>query len=232
MSIVHVCRAATLAAAIVAAAAVPASPQSAANSAPSPPVIPMQWLQKQPYPNAGKVALYQGETDAIGVAFSIPAGTVFSRCAVVVASLDKSSPITVRLKNELSTKWDRDAMTGADGIAEIKYRTEGGAFVLLQSPGGRQRYQLMILQGKELPVHLSMKPPFVSMEQYRASQAAPTAGQPPSSTAPAAAPAPASSPSAAPESSGGGGVVLWVIAGLLAVLVGLGIVLVLKRRSS
>ena len=161
--------------------AVQASPQTPPKGDPTPPVIPIQWPAKQPYSDAGKVAVYQGETDAVGVAFTVPPGTVFSRCAIVVAAVDNTSPITVRLKNELSTKWDRVETTGANGRLEIKYRTEGGAMVMLQSPAGRQRYQLMVLQGKELPVHRTMKPPFVSKAQ--AEGAAPGAGGAPAAGA-------------------------------------------------
>lgn len=216
------------------AAAVSASAQAPASNAPTLPVVPIQWPGKQPYPDAGKLAVYQGETDAVGVAFTIPPGTVFSRCAIVVAAVDNTSPITVRLKNELSTRWDRVETTGANGRVEIKYRTEGGAMVMLQSPAGRQRYQLMVLQGKELPVHRAMKPPFVTKAQAEGAVPTPVSG----AAAPQASPPASSAPSspaggtADADSGSGRGVVLWVIAGLLAAIAVLGLVLVLKRRSS
>lgn len=219
--------------ALLASASTPA-PAAQAGKAPELPVVPIQWLQKQPHPDAGKVALYKGETDAVGIAFTIPPGTVFSRCAIVVAALEPGKPVSVFLKNELSTKWDRTATTDARGIAEIKYRTEGTAMVMVRSPQGRQAFQLMVLQGRELPVHKLMRPPFVDRAQYEASQGAGRPAQPAAANTATTAP-PANPPAAAADSASAfnaSALALWFIVGLLAALLVVGILHLFKKRST
>lgn len=186
-----------------------------AQAAAPPRVVPIEWLKTQPFPDTGKVALYEGEADTAGVAFAIPAGTVFSRCVLVVAAKEPGATFTVRLRNDLSTGWDRTEATGANGLVEIKYRTEGGAMALVQSTAGRQKFQLMVLQGKEIPVHKFLNPPFVSRDAARAPAAAP-----------------ATPPEAAAKASEAPGtpVVYWVIAALLAGLLALGAIAVGRRK--
>lgn len=182
-----------------------------------PAVITVAWPAKQPRAASGKVAIYKGEADAVGVALIIPAGTVFSRHALLVKAADATQPLTVRLKNDLSDKWDRTVTSDANGRAEIKYRTEGKAMVLIQSPQGRQRFDIVMFQSNEIPVHKAMRPPFVGKDAGAAAS-------------PAAAVAPVTS--ASPEPAAGTPVVMWVIAGLLAAILGVGVLMVLKKRAS
>ncbi len=192
-----------------------------AQSGDQPRVIPIEWAKDQPFPDTGKVAVYEGETDTTGVAFAIPPGTVFSRCIVALAAKDPGSSFTVRLRNDLSNGWDRTATTGANGLAEIKYRTEGGAMVLVQSTDGRKRFQLMVLQGKEIPVEKFLAPPFVARDAVGG--VAQAGGAPPGAVA---APAPAAAPEATSTP-----IVLWVIAALLAGLLALGAVVVFRKKG-
>lgn len=188
---------------------------TAAGSATRPREVNVTWPAKQPHPKAGKLAVYSGEVDEVGVMFKIPAGTVFSRCGVVLKAEGQSPSVTVRLKNEFSPDWDRSATTDASGKAVINYRTEGGAWVWIKSNGGRCRYQLGIFQGNELPVHRKLATPFLTKAEFEAGQKKP-AGP---------------TPSPAPAPAGGTSPVLWVIAGLLGlVVIGLGI-LILRKKS-
>jgi hypothetical protein len=153
------------------------------------------------------------------VLFAIPPGTVFSRNRITVVATPPGHPLTVRLRNDLSSKWDRVEVSGPDGKVDLRYRTEGGATLFVQSPDGPQRFQLAIMQGKEIPVHRLLPPPFVS----KASGAG-TGGTPPAAVAPGGA-------AASPPASGGTPAVLWVIAGLLGVLVLLVLVMLLRRKT-
>jgi len=183
-----------------------------AVSEPSPPIVAVQWSKSHPLSSAGNVAVYDGQADPTGVLFAIPAGTVFSRNRIVVAATPPGHALTVRLRNDLSSRWDRVETSGADGKVELRYRTEGSATLLVQSPGGPQRFQLAIMQGHEIPVHRLMAPPFVSQESGAA--ASESAG-----------------PGTAPPAGGSTSVVLWVIAGLLTVLVVLVLVMMLRRKT-
>jgi hypothetical protein len=191
-----------------------------AQESPQPPTVQVVWPARQPRPEAGKSAVYDGEADAGGVMFAIPAGTVFSRSTIVIKRTSGNAPLTVRLRNDLSNQWDRTETTDANGFLLIKYRTEGTATLLVQSEG-RQKFQVGFFQGVEIPVHKWIAP-FLT-PQAAAQGRAPGASSPASSTSPAQAATPGVETAGTP-------VVMWLIAGLLGVLVMLGGVLVFRRR--
>lgn len=196
----------------------PAAGMSADAGRARPREISVAWPKEQPHAKAGKMAVYSGDVDEVGVMFKIPAGTVFSRCGVVLQAEAASPTVTLRLKNEFSTDWDRTATTDAKGYALLRYRTEGAAWLWIKSNGGRARYQVGFFQGNEIPVHRKMETPFLSKAEFDARKAAK------SGPAPAAAPAPKTG------SAGGTTPVLWVIVGLLGVIaVGVGVLIFRKK---
>jgi hypothetical protein len=181
---------------------------------PLPPTVQVAWPARQPRPEAGKTAYYDGEADKLGVMFAIPTGTVFSRSTIAIKRTSGNAPLTVRLRNDLSNQWDRTETTDANGFLLIKYRTEGTATLLVQSDV-RQKFQVGFFQGVEIPVHKRVAPPFLTP------QAAAQGPAPAASTAP--------DPATSAVETTGTPVVMWVIAGLLGVLVVLGGVLVFRR---
>ncbi len=197
-------------------------PELAAQDKPRPAEVQVRWPQDQPRPKGGKIAIYEGEADAIGVKFAIPAGSVFSPSAVVLKVTDGSGPLKLGLRNDLSDQWDRLATTDAAGMAEIKFRTEGSAMLLVQSPqpNVRTKFQVAFFQGVELPVHKRVRPPFLSPKDA----AAKAAGTTPAATPVTTAPAPTTGDTGQP-------IVLWVIAGLLGVIALIGGAMLMRRNK-
>lgn len=215
-----VCRAVVCAGALLAGFTAVRPAYAQTGSTPQPPVVQLEWLREHPYAATGKIAIYEGDADAAGVVLAIPAGTAFSRCVLAVAAVTPGKPLTVRLRNDLSNGWDRTATTDAGGKVEIAYRTEGTAMAFVQSPDGRQRFRLMVLQGHEIPVHKTKKPAVASKDTAAARGGsggeAPVASS--SGSAPAAGPA---------ESTP---IVYWVIAVLLGGLLLVGAIAVFRRK--
>lgn len=191
-----------------------------AQEPPQPPTVQVAWPARQPRPEAGKSAVYDGEADTVGVMFAIPTGTVFGRSTIAIKRTSGNAPLTVRLRNDLSNQWDRTETTDANGFLLIKYRTEGTATLLVQSDV-RQKFQVGFFQGVEIPVHKRVAPPFLTPQ-------AAAQGRAPAASSPAASSSPAQAATAGLETAGTP-VVMWVIAGLLGVLVVLGGVLVFRR---
>ncbi len=206
-------------------------PLSAQSREPVPTPVQVSFPASQPRPEVGRFAFYSGEADAVGVVFAIPPSTVFSPSRVAVKVTGGNGPLQLRLRNDLSDRWDRTETTDASGFVEIKYRTEGTASLLVQTPepGVRRTFDIVFYQGREVPVHRLMQTPFLTPEQAAArgpaTQAPSSAGG--AAPPPAAAAAEATEPAEAP----GTPVVLWVIAGLLAVLIAMGGLLLARRKS-
>jgi hypothetical protein len=137
-----------------------------ADEPPPVPVTKVELKERPELAKQGKIALYDGEADDKGVAFYIDGLGINTPVIVMLASGDAASPMKLSLKNDLSMDWDRHVKAEA-GISTAKFRTEGPATALVQSPTAeRKPYHLMIWVGPEVKVHTMMQGPFVSQADY------------------------------------------------------------------
>ncbi len=217
-----------------------------------PPTTEVKLVASPKAPTA-KAARYRGQVDTLGMAFVVPANTVFGRSGLLIAG-EPGKQLLVQVKNELSLKWDRELMTDANGRAELKFRTEGRAYILVRAVKGNAPYVATFFVHDELPIHKRFEKPFVSKDEFAQRVAAGTAvahtpaprlkpttnaldtpiTHQPSPKPPQTSPTPATPPTPTPPSDATGTpVVLWLIAGLLAVLVVfVGIFLLKGKKSS
>ena len=142
---------------------------AAAARADEAPPIPVQKVELKENPalaKTGKVAIYKGEADDQGVAFYIDGLGINTPVAVMLVSGESASPMRLSLKNDLSMDWDKH-VKAENGISSLKFRTEGPATALVQSPThDKKPYSIAIWVGPELKVHTWMKPPFISQAEY------------------------------------------------------------------
>jgi hypothetical protein len=142
---------------------------SSVARADEPPPIPVTKVELKERPElakTGKVAIYKGEADDQGVAFYIDGLGINTPVAVMLISGESASPMKLSLKNDLSMDWDKHVKADA-GVSSLKFRTEGPATALVQSPThDKKPYSIAIWVGPELKVHTWMKPPFVTQAEY------------------------------------------------------------------
>jgi hypothetical protein len=220
---------------------------------PEPPTTEVKLIPSPKTP-ASKAARYRGQVDALGMAFVVPNNMIFGRSALLVEG-DPGKQLIIQVKNELSLQWDRELTTDTNGRAELRFRTEGKAYILIRAASGTAPYVATFFVHDELPVHKRFTKPFVTQEEYARRVAAGTAiphtvepeqapvrnalnapiggGAAPRQQPPPVQTQPASvqQPPAAAQASGTP-VVLWVIAGLLAILVGFAGVYLFKGKKS
>lgn len=150
-----------------------AAPMRAAQNAPpddAPPPVTRVELREQPeLAKKGKVAVYRGEADRQGVAFFLDGLGINTPVGVMLVSGDRTAPVKLAVKNDLSGAWDRYVEPDATGISQTRFRTEGPAMLLVSSTGDARPYQLLVWVGDEIRFHRAMKVPFVSAADAGAS---------------------------------------------------------------
>jgi hypothetical protein len=131
-----------------------------------PPITGVELKDNPAIAKSGKIAIYKGQADKVGVAFEIPGLGIGTPVAVMLWS-DKEKSLGLHVKNDMSKKWDKEVKT-KDGYAEVLFRTEGPAVALVTGTDATQldNYEIAIWVGKDIPFHKLQKPPFVSQAEY------------------------------------------------------------------
>lgn len=137
-----------------------------ADEPPPIPVTKVELAERPEIAKTGKIALYKGEADDKGVAFYIDGLGINTPVTIVLTSGEAASPMRLSVKNDLSPDWDRHVKAD-NGISTARFRTEGPAMALVQSPSAdRKPYHVAIWVGPELKLHQLIAPPFVSQAEY------------------------------------------------------------------
>ncbi|MBZ4421279.1 hypothetical protein [Myxococcus sp. RHSTA-1-4] len=159
----------TLVACVLACAILAHASPVLAKAPPKPPMIEVVLEEQKPPLDSGKAAIYEGRADAAGVAFYIKNTNIQTPAAVVLEAGEPGPPMTMQLKNDFSTEWDRTVRTGEDGLAIARFRTEGPTVVLVKSAGDMQSFRLGVWVGQELKFHtVATATPFVTPAKYQA----------------------------------------------------------------
>lgn len=132
-----------------------------------PPPVPVTNVVLQERPELaknGKVALYRGEADDKGVAFYIEGLGIATPVGVMLLSGDRTAPMNLLVKNDLSKDWDRRVKPEGT-VSKTQFTTEGPAMVLVTSPTAEKKpYELAIWVGPEVPLHKLMPSPFAGKD--------------------------------------------------------------------
>ena len=207
---------------------------------PEPP-FPVHEVKLQKKPNlapTGTVALYEGTVDEIGLGYRLSNTSMLMPVSVTVASL---SNVGVRVTIGKSwTDAERTFEATGDKVVTERYRTDDVSQIKVASMSkDTARFVLMIWVGDERTDYHDVTSPLDLGQPERvrvgaSGSTSPTGGSG-SSTKPPEAPAPPAAPAhtpSSPASTGGesGSPVLWIIAGLLGVIVILGVVALRRRK--
>lgn len=140
--------------------------------------VPLLNVQLKEMPKlfkSGKAGFYKGQADEEGIKFFIPGTNIMTPVMIGLESSDPAAKLTLQVKNDYSTDWDRTVVTDSTGAVTTRFRTEGPAVAWVRSDGGRKPYRLVVWVGPEVKVHRLMPPPFVSNEEYERLQGASSA---------------------------------------------------------
>jgi len=208
------------------------SPALAQQTEPDP-KIPIEEVKLAVMPEwfpTGKTATYRGEVDADGVGFRLAGLTMRTPVAVTVIGVP-TAPIKLSIGKSWTTE-DRKVDTTTDSVVLERFRTDDEALIRIRSLGDRRPFELIIWVGDERTDYPDEVGPIDFGEPARAKGPAP-APVPGGSGTPAPASAGSQAPAATPGSppaSTTSSPVMWVIAGLLAVIVLLFVIVLLRRK--
>lgn len=156
-----------------------------------------------PAAGPGKMAAYQGTVGSQGEKFILENLSILQPVEITLISKDTESDLTLQLCKFDWKKPERSGSTKGTGNQTLKIRTQGDLKIFVSSPQGEKPYQLAVWVGDEMKPN--MKAAFVPKGEYKKLKggSAGTAG-------------------------GFGSPVLWIIAGLLAAILVV-LILVLKK---
>lgn len=202
---------------------------SAQETEPAPP-FPVIDVALAPLPVAfehGKAATYHGAVNStLGSGFRLVGLSMMQPVAVTVVAADKDKPVRLAIGKTWAAP-DRTVETStSDGTATELFRTDDVAEIHVRAVDGAEgerEYGIVIWVGDEKSDYPDMPSDvkFGKPEEAKTQRAAGAVAPSPPASAPASTPAPAAAASP----------VLWVIAGLLAVLVVFAGLFLLRRKK-
>ena len=190
-------------------------PPEMTNTGPNKRPVVTPELKALPQTPGWKTAMLQGAADEQGHRFLVPKLDVLQPVAVILVPIESGDDLTLKLFKHDFKKPLREASTGGRSSAVLRTRTQGGMHIEVASKGGVKGYQLVIMVGDEVkipapslfvPVSHAGIP--LGGSNMKAATAASVAGT---------------------TQQGGNSPVLWLIAGSLVVIVGLLVVMLLRR---
>jgi hypothetical protein len=174
----------------------------------SPPQVYQLTLEPAPEIKNGRLAAVQGTAGAAGVKLLVGGLSILQPAAVMLIAQRPSDDLRIELTKFTAGAPVRSGSTKGEGVSTFEFRTEGDVQITVTSPDGPKPFRIVAWAGDEVTPDL----PSIFT---------------PVKTATTQAPAPA-----APAGEGGPRTVLWVIAGALALCVGLLAIIAFRRGRS
>lgn len=203
------------AARFAAVAVLVATPLASAVVRGQPPPVPQEppqvyQLKLEPAPEIknGRIAAVQGTAGPAGVKLMVGGLSILQPAAVSLIARYPSDDLRLELGKFTADAPVRSGSTKGEGVCTLEFRTEGEVQIKVTSPAGPQPFRLVAWAGDEVAADLPSI--FAPVNATTAQAAAP----------------------AAPAREGGTSTVLWVIAGALALCVGLLAIIAFRRGRS
>lgn len=124
-------------------------------------------LQPKAHPKfpGGRVVAMNGSAGVPGHHYLVENLTTLQPVTVTVASQNKGDDIRVAVFKQDWNAMKQDATTGAKGVAQVRFRTQGDARIQVSSKSGARPYRLLVAVGDD--VKPPAKPAFMPADEFQ-----------------------------------------------------------------